>query len=173
MVKRTRQDHERLPFRGGCSGLQTQSVHGGGQGLHKRLTVRVRCAAATRCRLMLDEPLLEGRVHPTLPAWPIGPKCRENIGVESNSDLLFGWILVLPTGFPQCVDRCRDSSAWRDNPPLPVDSVGRPRWRRHGLGGSDLLRTKDIQSSLGFANGQHSGTISSERRCAARSTPEK
>src|SRR3990172_3256721 len=133
----------------------------------------MRCAAATGRTLVLAEPLLKGSVHPSLPAWPISAKCCENLGVDPNSDLFLSWVLVLSTGFSQRADCCRDSSTRRDNPVAPIDSVGRRRWRSCRFCGSDFLRAKDFQNSLGFVSGLHSGTKLDERRLAAPSTPER
>ena len=120
---------------------------------------------------MLVEPLLKGRVHPSLPPWPVGAKCCENIGVEADGDLFFGWILVLSTGFSQRADCCRDSSTRRDNPTAPIDSIERCRRRSCSLSCSNLLRVKDFQNSLGFVSGLHNDTRLNERRPASLSTP--
>lgn len=111
---------------------------------------------------MLNQPLLQNRIHPRLPTRPLGPECCENVRVKPDSDLLLGGILVLATRLSQCADGCRDAATRRDNAMRPVDLAERAPWCGGRFGGSDLRGAKDSQSSLRSASGLHGGTISKD-----------
>ena len=64
----------------------------------------LRCAAAAGRTPVPAEPLLKRSVHPSLPAWPISAKCRENLRIDPNSDLFFSGVLVLSTRLSQRAD---------------------------------------------------------------------
>ena len=88
----------------------TADPHGGwwgGWGLETpatRLAICVRCPTTPR-NGVLYEPLLQGRVHASLPTWPVGTEGRQYFGVEPNCNLLLRRISVLSSGLPQCTNR--------------------------------------------------------------------
>ena len=64
------------------------------------------------CWRVLYELIFEGRVHPRLPAWPVGPEGCKNLWVEPDRNLFFDRVHISATGFSHDAKRRGNSAAW-------------------------------------------------------------
>ena len=60
---------------------------------------------------MFNEPILQRRVHPRLPAWPVGPKGCKNLWIKPDRNLFLDRVFIPATGFSQGANRRGNSAA--------------------------------------------------------------